>query len=112
MKKLLPAFKNKKIFSIVFLLLLYHNTYAQRPFVTVWSGNNLKLHLEGQYTFTWTEIENADINGKGFGADSLYINFPKNSVYRLSLKPVGENPLHRIKSRQSLMRIEQWGDVR
>src|SRR5690554_80790 len=107
--------KPSLLITKVLLLFLFvcFQTNAQKPFVTVWSVHSeLKLHLEGQYTYTWEDIEKPEINGQGIGVNSLYMTFPKIGIYRISLTPVGENPLHRIKSGRSLMRIEQWGDVK
>src|SRR5690554_2447688 len=102
------------LLSIKFLLLFFFlcfQTYAQRPFVGIWhtgtqeskdknTSYHIKIFLEGQYTYTWENVEKPEINGEGSGLDDFDLFFSERGKYRISFTPTGEKPLHRIYHKQ------------
>lgn len=95
-----------------------------QPFITLWdtsnSGNSelnqIHIPANGQYTYSWQEINNPINKGEG-EADGIHtITFPNYGVYRLKITPSGETPFHHIEfdnsgDRLKLIEIEQWGGV-
>ena len=119
----------------------------KKPFVTLWKYQRYNLqsgyraefkkYLGGSYIYTWEDVNDPSIRGEGWGDGYLQFTFPDEGTYRLSLTPIGLNPLNafyfnpnknkyythpgtgfREKLRDynkdttdKLIDIEQWGDV-
>src|SRR5690554_1422804 len=125
-----PLFSTKIL--LLFLFLCFQ-TYAQRPFIGTWytatqeskdknTLHYIKIFLEGQYTYTWENVEKPEINGEGSGIDDFHLFFSERGKYRISFTPTGKTPLHRIYHKQrevpirnidgNFLELEQWGDVK
>src|SRR5690606_20575881 len=131
-------FSTKILFLVLFVCI---QTNAQRPFIGIWTSSlyeqkwgetpneQVKIYLEGSYTYTWQHTQKPETNGSGSGTDILHLTFPERGGYRISFTPTGKNPLHRIypyivpkdslstekhdkTDALKLTKIEQWGDVK
>lgn len=129
---------NYLFFKVLFIVLISlwstDSIFSQRPFITIWNsaeeglGDSTQIVIPGQgdYTYTWSHVENEEINGTGYGSDTTTITFPEPGRYSLSITPdyTNQNPFHRIQfeadkqhpryvsyPNAKLSEIAQWGDI-
>src|SRR5699024_8966002 len=127
---------NKSMLFFLIFFIFSAGLSAQKPFITVWetanngvSGKNeIQLPAEGNYSYTWEEIDHPENHGSGEGSGPKRITFPSAGTYRLKIRPsTGDHPFDRIKfeggkhvdfyttiedDNKKLLRIEQWGRVK
>ncbi|MEG0917486.1 MAG: hypothetical protein RSF68_10770, partial [Myroides sp.] len=88
MKQILFFFK----ISLLFCCMCFQS-YAQKPFVGTWytatqeskdknTSYHIKIFLEGQYTYTWENVEKPEINGEGSEIDDFHLIFSERGKYR------------------------------
>ncbi len=118
------------LFFVIFLLLGSSETFAQRPFITVWktdnfgstNANSIGFLAEGEFDYDWEEVADPDNNGSGSSEDNTVIAFPHSGIYRVSITPAGFTPFHRFHlgfdvvmessgDSKKLLKVKQWGDV-
>lgn len=107
--------------SLPLLLLSSVQSYAQRPFITVWKTDNPGTSGDNQitipgfgsnYTIGWQKVDNLDITGSEIGSNTHTITFPSSGVYRVYIF----SPFHRIAfggfgDKEKILDVEQWGDI-
>ncbi|MCO6497810.1 MAG: BspA family leucine-rich repeat surface protein [Chitinophagaceae bacterium] len=118
------------LFFVIFLLLGSSETFAQRPFITVWktdnygstNANSIGFEAEGEFDYEWEEVADPDNKGSGSSEDNTVIAFPHPGIYRVFITPTGFTPFHRFhlgfdvvmespSDSKKLLKVEQWGDV-
>lgn len=111
------------VFFVLLFLLAGSDSFAQRPFITVWktdnpgaSGNNqVQINATGNVNYTWEEDGNSTNAGSGAASNSFTITFPHPGTYRIFMASAGgASPFGRFTSgtdSRKLLRVEQWGDI-
>ncbi len=103
-------------------------------FITIWTtdpygggsyGAFINIPAHGSFYYEYEMLDNPSIRGEGYGEDETELRILWPGEFRLKIKPVGENPFHRIQfgvpndkvhegyvergDIDYLLEIEQWG---